>query len=87
MIRLGLGITALLATLYASAAFITAFYADFYVASGVAIAALLAFLAIQRFSKRRPLSGRPPVDSGPWTIDRLNSELRGGFDRSRKAGR
>lgn len=56
MIRFWLGIIALLATFYATASFITAFYTDFYVASGVAIATLLALLAIQRFTKRRPLS-------------------------------
>jgi hypothetical protein len=27
------------------------------------------------------VTGAPPVDSGPWTIGRLNRELRGGFSR------
>lgn len=30
------------------------------------------------------VTGQPPPDSGPWTIDRLESELRGGFSRARK---
>lgn len=55
MIRFWLGIIALLATLYAFASFITALYTDFYVGAGIAIIALLAFLAVQRFTRKAGL--------------------------------